>query len=93
MVRIYEDWYVTVETTPLNYIVRRGSGEIKTTGKRTGPVDDPIAYCGSLASAIKYVREQVIAERLKGPCIPLGDALETVRKLNAEFVEIIRREC
>lgn len=93
MVRIYEDWYVTVETTPLNYIVRRGSGEIKTTGKRTGPVDDPIAYCGSLASAIKYVREQVIAERLKGPCIPLADALETVRKLNAEFVEIIRREC
>lgn len=93
MVRIYEDWYVTVETTPLNYIVRRGSGEIKTTGKRTGPVDDPIAYCGSLASAIKYIREQVIAERLKGPCIPLGDALEAVRELNAEFEEIIRRGC
>lgn len=93
MVRIYEDWYCTVETNPLNYIARRGTGEIKTTGKRTGPVDDPIAYCGSLASAIKYVREQVIAERLKGPCIPLADALATVRKLNAEFEEIIRREC
>jgi len=93
MVRIYEDWYVTVETTPLNYIVRRGSGEIKTTEKRTGPVDDPIACCGSLASAIKYIREQVIAERLKGPCIPLGDALAAVRELNAEFEEIIGREC
>lgn len=92
MVRIYEDWYVTVETSPLNYIVRRGSGEIKTVGKRTGLVDKPEAFCADLSSAIKYVREQIIAERLKGPCIPLGDALETVRKLNAEFEEIIRRK-
>ena len=92
MVRIYEDWYVTVETSPLNYIVRRGTGEKSTTGKK-GYVDDPIAYCGSLMQAVKFVRAQVTAERLKGPCVPLADALLALREIDAEFDEIIRREC
>lgn len=27
MIKVIDDWYVTVETNPVNYVVRRGKGE------------------------------------------------------------------
>ena len=90
MIKIYEDWYVTVEYNPLNYIVRRGQGT-STTGKdgRTRPDDEAKAFCGSLRQAVKYIRDQVTAERLAGARLSLGEALRTLSEIDAEFERII----
>ena len=94
MIKIYEDWYVTVESNPINYIVRRGAGT-KVVGKdgKVRLADAPIAYCSDLYGAIKAIRDKVAAERFSEARLTLGEALRAQSEINAEFEEIIRREC
>lgn len=90
MIKVYEDWYVTVEDNPINYVVRRGQGTT-TTGKdgKTRLDDKPEAFCGSLRQAVKYIRDEVTAERLAGARRSLGEALRTLSEIEAEFERII----
>ena len=61
MIKIINDWYITVETSPVNYTVRRGEGK---KDKKNAWADKPIAFFGSLQKAVKFIRDQVIAEEL-----------------------------
>ena len=90
MIKIYEDWYVTVEYNPLNYVVRRGQGTTTVCKDGKSRLDDgPKAFCGSLRQAVKYIRDQVTAERLAGARLSLGEALRTMSEIDAEFERII----
>ena len=82
MIRIIDDWYVVVETSPVNYVVRKGPGVIRQ-GK--GYRDPALAYCGSLAGAIKWIRKQVIANGLSEASQTLPEALQTIRELDAKI--------
>lgn len=88
MIKIVDNWYVTVETSPAQYVVRRGKGE---RSRRDGWKDNVQAYCGSLARAIEYIRKQVIAERLSEYSGGLAEALRTVSEVDARFAKIIER--
>ena len=61
MITIIDDWYITVEPKPINYVVRRGKGETDSKGKHK---DKAIGYYGSLKNAVKGVRGFYIANKL-----------------------------
>ena len=82
MIKIIDDWYVVAETNPVNYVVRKGKGEIR---KGKGYRDPALAYCGSLAGAIKWIRKQVIASELSEATQTLPEALQTIRELDTKF--------
>ena len=86
MIKVIDDWYVTVETSPINYVVRKGNGERE---KKKGWCDDAKGYFSSLRGAVKYIREQIIAERLSTACTPLPDAIATISEVDARFEKII----
>ena len=86
MIKVIDDWYITVETNPTNYVVRKGSGERR---EKKGWSDDARGYFTSLHGAIKYIREQIIAERLSTACTPLSDAIATISEVDARFEKII----
>lgn len=86
MITVYGDYYITIETNPCQYVVRRGKGE-KT--KKNGWHDDPIGYFNSLASAIKFIRKQVIANGLSEASGCLADALHMVRRINDDFTKTL----
>ena len=88
MIKIIDDWYVTVETNPTNYIVRRGSGE---KDKRQGWKDKPIGFFGSLRNAVKFIRGQIIAEGLKPDFRTLAEAVQMVSEVDDRFEEIMER--
>lgn len=88
MIKIIDDWYVTIETNPTNYIVRRGEGK---KDKRQGWKDKPIAFFGSLRKAVKFIRDQIIAETLSDGSRPLSDALQTISSIDDRFEEIIKK--
>lgn len=56
MIKIIDDWYITVETSPINYVVRKGNGERR---EKKGWSDDARGYFSSLRGAVKYIREQI----------------------------------
>ena len=86
MIKIIDDWYITVETNPINYVVRKGKGERR---EKKGWSDDAKGYFTSLRSAIKFIREQIIAERLSTACTPLPDAITTISEVDARFEKIM----
>ena len=88
MIKVIDDWYVTVETNPTNYVVRRGNGE---KDKKNSWIDKPRGFYGSLRNAIKGIREQVIADRLKDGSRTLSEAFQTIREIDARFDKIIER--
>ena len=86
-IKVIGDWYVTTQGDPLNYVVRRGSGKRseKKNGSGGGWIDKPQAYCRSLVGALKFIREEIINERLKGAETSLDGALQTISDVNKEF--------
>ncbi len=88
MIKIIDDWYVTVETNPTNYIVRKGKGE---KDKRQGWKDKPIGFFGSLRNAVKFIRGQIIAEGLKPDFRTLAEAVQMVSEVDDRFEEIMER--
>ena len=85
MIKIIDDWYVTVETNPVNYVVRRGKGEkdVKNSWR-----DKPYGYFGSLRKAIRFIRDQIIAERFSEASRTLSEAYRTIREVDTHFEEI-----
>ena len=88
MIKVIDDWYVTVETSPINYVVRKGNGERE---KKKGWCDDAKGYFSSLRGAVKYIREQIIAERLSTACTPLPDAIATITEVDARFEKLMEK--
>ena len=88
MIKVIDDWYVTVETSPINYVVRRGNGERE---KKKGWCDDARGYFSSLQGAVKYIREQIITERLSTACTPLSDAIATISEVDARFEKLMEK--
>lgn len=88
MIKIIDDWYVTVETNPTNYTVRRGTGGKDIRGKMK---DKPQSYHTSLSSAVKAVRDQIVAEELRDGFLRLEDALVAVSEIDARFAQILEK--
>lgn len=86
MIKIIDDWYITVEPSPTNYVVRRGTGR---RGRKNEWTDKAFGYFGSLRKAVKFIREQIIAETLSSGSRPLPDALQTISSIDDRFEEII----
>ena len=88
MIKIIDDWYVTVETNPVNYVVRRGKGEkdVKNSWR-----DKPYGYFGSLKKAIKFIRDQIIAERFSEASRTLPEAFRTITETDERFEKIMER--
>ena len=88
MIKIIDDWYITVDSYPTNYTVRRGEGE---KDKKNGWKDKPYAFFGSLREAVKFIRGQIIAERLSTACTPLPDAIATISEVDARFEKLMEK--
>ena len=86
MIKVIDDWYITVETSPINYVVRKGNGE---RIEKKGWSDNAKGYFPSLRGAVKYIREQIIAERLSTACTTLPDAITAISEVDARFEKII----
>ena len=82
MIKIIDDWYITVESNPINYTVRRGDGKRDKNGKLK---DKGLAYFSTLRGAVKFIRGQIIAEELSGGLRTLGDAIADIDKANERF--------
>ena len=78
MIQIIDDYYIDVDNAKgcINYIVRRGPHKVDHKGTNK---DTLIAYCGTMAQAIKCVREQIIANALKDGSHTLSEALAVVK--------------
>ena len=88
MIQIIDDWYVTVEPYPTNYVVRRGKGERDKKGKWR---DKSRGYFGSLRNAVKEIRKQCVAEQLSSGKRTLEEALRMVSSIDDRFDEIMER--
>lgn len=90
MIKVINDWYIEVNVCKgvTNYIVRRGNGE---RDKKGGIIDRPHAFCGTLGSAIDFIRKQNIAESLQGVSCDLPEALRVVETANTTFTEMLKR--
>lgn len=85
-IRVIGDWYVTTQGDPLNYVVRHGKGNRNKKSDGVARWDDkPLAYCGSLSGALRFIREEIINESLKGAEIDLDAALKTISDVNKQF--------
>ena len=82
MIKVINDWYITVESNPINYTVRRGEGEKDKNGKLK---DKGLAYFYTLRGAVKFIRGQIIAEELSDGLRTLGDAIADIDKANERF--------
>lgn len=88
-IKVIGDWYITTQGDPVNYVVRKGAGEriMKKTRNGTHETwkDGARAYCGSLTKALKFIREEIIAERLSETSTDLRGALNVMKEVNKEF--------
>lgn len=85
MIRVIGDYYVTIDESPLNYVVRRGTGK---HGNRGQWKDKPIGFYGSLSGALGCIRKQVIAQRLSVGESTLDSAISTIRSTDAELKKL-----
>ena len=90
VIKVTGEWYITVQGNPINYIVRKGAGEriLKKSGDGNYHdtwKDDARAYCGSLTSALKFIRGEIIGERLSAASTDLAGALNVMSDVNKQF--------
>lgn len=86
MIKVIGDYYLTVETAPAKYVVRKGKGEKIRTGQWE---DKPRGCFSTLYNAILYIRGEIIADELEGGALTLRDALMLIKKTDNEFAEIM----
>ena len=86
MIKIIDDWYITVEANPINYVVRHGDGEKDKNGKMK---DRGIAYFSTLRGAVKFIRGQIIAEGFENGERTLEQALSDISEADERFEKII----
>ena len=90
VIKVTGEWYITVQGSPINYIVRKGAGErvVRKSGDGTFSEawkDDARAYCGSLTAALKFIRGEIIGERLSAASTDLAGALQVMSDVNKQF--------
>lgn len=85
---VIDRWYITVETSPVNYVVRCGNGN---KGNKGGWSDTPRGFFSGLGSAVKFIRDQIVAERLSKASTALPEAIRTISEVDKEFEKIIER--
>ena len=88
MIKVIDDWYITVEANPINYTVRRGEGKRDKKGKW---LDRARGYFGSLRNAVKEIRRLMVSEHFSNGERTLGDALGAISEIDARFEEIMER--
>jgi hypothetical protein len=90
MIKVIKDFYIEVNVSKgvTNYIVRRGDGKKDKWGAF---IDKPLAFCGTLGSALDFIRKQNIAESLQGVSCDLQEALRAVETANTTFTEMLKR--
>lgn len=88
MIKVIDDWYITVEANPINYTVRRGEGKKGKNGKW---LDKPKGHFNSLDGAIKEIRRLIIAERFENSVGTLENALDTISEVDARFEKILEK--
>ena len=82
MIKVIDDWYITVDSNPVNYTLRRGTGEKDEKGSHK---DKPIGYYTSLRSALEGARKEIAARRLQTDFLTLSDAARILGELDAQF--------
>lgn len=87
MIKVFGDYYITIETNPLNYVARKGKGK---RGKKNQWIDKPLGYYRDMSGTLSSIREHIIADELSEACTPLDQALTTISRLNDEFEKAIR---
>lgn len=86
MIKVIDDWYVTIDSYPINYVVRRGDGKKNSKGKW---LDRSRGYFGSLLKAVEEIRRQIVAERLESETRTLEQALSAISAVDARFEKAI----
>lgn len=86
MIRVIDDWYITVDSSPVNYTLRRGTGE---KDKKESYKDKPIGYYTSLRSALEGARKEIAARRLQTDFLTLSDAARILRELDTQFERLL----
>lgn len=86
MIKIIDDWYITVDAYLTNYTVRRGEGKRDKNNKW---IDKPKGYFNSLAGAVKEIRRLIIAERFENGARTLETALDTITEVDNRFEKIL----
>ncbi len=89
MIRVFDDWYIVVETNPVNYVVRRGKGE---RDKKGTWMDKPAGYLTSLRGALGFIRRQIIAESLSDGERTLRDAIAAISEASSYFDAALAKE-
>ena len=89
MIKILDDWYITVEVNPANYIVRKGKGARDEKGTWR---DKPLGYFSSLRGAIEFIRGQVIAYSLEDGERTLRDAIAAISEAYDRFDAMLAQE-
>ena len=82
MIKVIDDWYITVDSNPVNYTLRRGTGE---KDKKGSYKDKPIGYYTSLRSALEGARKEIAARRLQTDFLTLSDAARILGELDTRF--------
>lgn len=88
MIKIIDDWYVTIDENPTNYTVRRGTG---AKDKKNTWRDKPCGHYGSLRLAIKAIRGLVIANELSEGSRTLSEAIQTIEDIDKRFDTAMER--
>lgn len=88
MIKVINDWYITVESNPVNYTVRRGEGKRDKKGKW---LDRARGYFGSLRKAVNSIREQIIAEGFENGERTLEQALSDISEADERFEKIMEK--
>lgn len=86
MIKIIDDWYITVDAYQTNYTVRRGEGKRDKNNKW---IDKPKGHFNSLAGAVKEIRRLIIAERFENGVGTLETALDTIAEVDNRFEKIL----
>lgn len=88
MIKVIDDWYITVESNPVCYVVRRGEGRKDEKGSHR---DRAIGYYSSLRKAIYGIRKEIAARRLQSDTRTLRDACAALSELDDEFKVLVRK--
>ena len=88
MIKIIDDWYITIEAFPTNYTVRKGKGEKGVRGKW---IDKSRGHFTSLRNAVKEIRRQYVAEQLESGERTLDQAISAIVEVDARFEKIMEK--
>lgn len=91
VIKVNDTWYIDVDAD--NYSVGKIKN-IRTTTDKNGRAKEDKRYEGyftTLESALRFIRDTMIADALSTEDMDLAGAVATVRSINSEFVDAFRK--